>query len=148
MINSRVTIAELGFVRVTEALERKAREAVAAAAAASAAAAQGAASIDLELEVKGPRGTAEGQAAGISSRRRGSRGAPIALFFDKGTLGNRRTRLSPRSRRRDAWPVKRASGYTAHRREVTPGSGIKAENFFSKARAAGRRALIDTLRRS
>lgn len=55
-----------------------------------------------------------------------------AVMLDKGTLGNRRGKLSARSARKDQWQVRRQTGtFTAHRRPeaLEPGHGIEARGY-------------------
>lgn len=149
MIRSKVQVVN-NFGRVTEAVNELARAAVDAAAAAAAPVADSTSSIDLDLAVVAARGDIDGYSAGIRSRRKTSnegQTTPIALFFDKGTLGKRKKPLKQPGRREESWPVKRGkAGYTAHRGDVD-GKGIAPEGFFGKARAAGRRAMVAALQR-
>lgn len=140
MIRATVKVFE-DFPRVTEQVERAAVHGLEAAVEVAAAVAQENASIDLELELVRPHGDVEGYSAGIKSKAKGrADGAPIARFFDKGTLGKHKGQL--KRPRRPSWTAHSRNGtpYTAHRGDVA-GKGIEAEGFFGKARAAGRRAL-------
>lgn len=113
------------------------------AADAAAAVAAASATIDLDLEVDhaSPDVLVEGFSSGIRSRKTGKRNTRIALFFDEGTLGQHRGKL--KGGRRSSWNVSRASGsYQAHRHDIKPVEGIRAQRFFPKARAAGRKALL------
>lgn len=150
-MSTRATIKVFeAFPQITAAVEARARAGLEAAAIEAAGVAQESASIDLQVEVIPVVGTVDGYAAGIKSRRTGTSDAhdttPIARFFDAGTLGKRKRKLSAKTRRKKNWTVTRGgSTYTAERHAITPEMGIKAENFFGKARAAGRRVLIETL---
>lgn len=145
MFRTTATIDTSGMAGLTARIEALARRATLAAAEKAAATAQAAASIDLELEIVDPHEDPDGVAAGIKSQKRGHRGTRIADFFDEGTLGKRK---KPRKRAgRGSWAVKRDGGaYTAERHDVS-GKGIEAERFFPKAKAAGRRELLDQLKR-
>lgn len=150
MIRSTIKVFE-AFPQITAAVEDRAKAGLEAASVEAAAVAQENASIDLKLEVIPVHGTEDGYAAGIKSRRTGTSDAgdttPIARFFDAGTLGKRKRKLSPKTRRRKTWSVTRGgSSYGAERHAITPEMGIKAEHFFGKGRAAGRRVLLDTIR--
>lgn len=153
MITSRIYAMQEGFVLVDEQLAARITEGLEAAAATAATVAQDGASIDLQLELVPPHEVAEGESAGIKSRRQSSssrRGAPstapIARFFDQGTLGKRRGKL--KQPRKESWTVTRkASSYTAHRGNVD-GKGIPAERFFAKAKAAGRAKLLEVIHRA
>lgn len=144
------------FPEVTRAVQTAAKEGVEAAAIEAAAVAQANASIDLELEVVPVHRDFNGYSAAIKSRRKSSRTrgrsdsgdaiqstAPIAWFFDRGTLGNRRRRL--KQPRKESWTVTRGNKvHTAHRLDIT-GKGIKPERFFGKARTAGRAKLLERI---
>jgi len=100
-----------------------------------------AASIPLELEVQPAAGDVNGFSSGIRSRKQGKEGVLIATFFDSGTLAGRTRKL--KRPRRDHWTVTRGgSAFSAERHPIVEGEGIPAEQFFSKARSAGRRALL------
>jgi hypothetical protein len=72
---------------------------------------------------------------------------PLANIFDKGSLGKRTARLKNPGRRKTDWPVKRgANPYVAHRGDTT-GEGVAPLSIYTKARAAGRRALLAALAR-
>lgn len=145
----RTTVKTTNFIaRTSVAIQDAAKDGITAASRTAMTVAQASSSIDLQLQLLNVRSTGSGYAGGIVSRRksdvRGST-APIAAFFDKGTLGNRRGKLSPRTRRKDSWTDKRGHTYTRH--EIKPGSGVPAERFFLKARRAGRQALIARIQR-
>ena len=147
MIRSSVKVFQR-FPEITARVEQACREGLDAAAAEAAAVAQAGASIQLELEEIPAHGDVDGYSAGIKSRRKTAnpgRTTPIAIFFDKGTLGKRRGRLKQPGRREDQWPVKRGAGYTAHRSGDLEGKGVEAERFFLKARTAGRAKLLDRI---
>jgi hypothetical protein len=147
MIRSRLVVRD-SFGRLNELLEQKAIAGLNAAAQTASRVAQEDASIDLELETIPAHPSEAAYSAGITSRKRSrSDGSKLATYFDKGTLGKRRAKLGARSKRKDSWKVNRGgAGYVAHRHELDPEKGIAAENFFAKARTAGRRALIDAVR--
>lgn len=149
MIRSKVQVVN-NFARVTARVDELALESVAAAAEAAAPVAEAGSSIDLQLQVVPAQGDLDGYSAGIRSRRKTSnpgQTTPIALFFDKGTLGKRRKALKQPGRREESWTVKRRrSSYTAHRGSPA-GKGIAPQGFFGKARAAGRAALLRSLAR-
>ena len=154
MITSQVKVFQR-FPQVTRDVETAAKEGLEAAAVEAAAVAQAGASIDLEIEVVPVHGDISGYSAGIKARRTSSRGrrggtaeentTPIAWFFDRGTLGNRKRRL--KRPRKESWTVTRGGAtYTAHRRDIA-GKGIQPERFFGKARTAGRRKLLERIQR-
>jgi hypothetical protein len=149
VIRSKVQVVN-NFAKVTAAVDKLALEAVAAAADAALPVAEAGSSIDLKLEVVPAQGDIDGYSAGIRSRKYTSnpdQTTPIALFFDKGTLGKRKKPLKQPGRREESWQVKRgSSAYTAHRGDVE-GKGLPPEGFFGKARSAGRAALLRTLSR-
>jgi hypothetical protein len=144
MIRSTVTVHD-NFGQISKRVADLARATTLAGAEAAAAVAQANASIDLEIELVAPHQDPDGVAAGIRSNKKGNRDTRIAWFFDRGTLGN----LQAKRKRpgRSSWTVKRGGGsYTASRHDVT-GKGIPAERFFPKAKAAGRKAMIEKLHR-
>lgn len=154
MITSSVK-AFARFPEVKQRVELAAKEAVEAAAAEAAVVANEGASIDLEIEIVPAHSDVNGYSAGIKSRRTSSRGrrggtaeentTPIAWFFDRGTLGNRKRRL--KRPRKETWVGTRGgTTYAAHRRDVA-GKGIQPERFFGKARTAGRRKLLERIER-
>lgn len=152
MIRASVNPFAEGFTRVTEQLEERIVVGLDAAAETAAATANAGAQIGsrgLALEIVGAHGAADGFSSGIKSRRttdNPDRTTPIAWFFDQGTLGNRRRRL--KQPRKESWTVNGRGGtHTAHRRAVKPGSGIKPQRFFLKARVAGRAALQAAIHR-
>lgn len=148
MIRSTVKVFQR-FPEITERVEQACREGLDAAATEAAGVAQVSASINLELDVLPAHGDVVGYSAGIKSRRKTSnpgRTTPIALFFDKGTLGKRRGRLKQPGRREESWTVRRGSSqYIARRAGDLEGKGVDAERFFVKARTAGRRKLLARL---
>jgi hypothetical protein len=138
------------FPKITEEVNKLAVIAIDEASKTAAEVAQTNSSrIDLELELVPAHGDIEGYAGGIKSRKRSRwSSTPIALFFDKGTLGERKGKLKQPGRREESWPVtRRGSSYEAHRREISEGKGIPAERFFLKAKRAGRKALLERIRR-
>lgn len=133
------------FAQTTEAIQARARDGVTVAARKAMTVAQAGASIDLQLRLVGVSSTGSGYSAGIVSLRQSDTGTErIATFFDKGTLGNRKGKLRPRTRRKASWTDKRGRTYNRH--PIEPGTGIKAERFFLKARLEGRRALVEHVR--
>lgn len=136
------------FPEITADIERLVKIALDEAAVEAAAVANASASIRLELEEHGAQGTVDGYSSGIKSRRKTSvpgRTTPIAEFFNDGTLG-KRTRALKRPRKQQ-WTVNRGgTSYVAHRGDIT-GEGIAAERFFQKARAAGKRVLVERIGR-
>lgn len=139
MIRSRVIVSPGGgpFDRADERLEALARRKVEAAARAAAQVANaGLGDVDEYVPTRS-RGTFEGFAAGIRSRRF------LGVIFDKGTLG-KRTKALKRNRRKDTWTVKRRGAeYTAHRRDIE-GKGIAPRNVLGRARSLGRKAMKST----
>jgi hypothetical protein len=142
----------LAFPEMADEVDVLARNAVQAGIEEGAAVAQASASIDLKLErvEAHPDPTVEGYSGGIRSRATSSvKGSttPIATFFDKGTLGNRRGRL--KRGRKGAWTQRNPDSsetHVAHRGDVE-GKGIPAERFFTKAKAAGRAKMLEQVKR-
>jgi hypothetical protein len=130
MIRSTVTVHDQ-FGQISQRVAALARASTLAGAEAAAQVAQQNASIDLEIELVTPHQDPDGVAAGIRSQKKGNRGTRIAGFFDQGTLGNRRKKTKRPGRA--SWTVS--------------GKGIKPERFFPKAKAAGRKAMIEKLHR-
>jgi hypothetical protein len=132
------------FPQVTARVEQSAVDGINDASREAALVAQAGASIDLEIEVIPAQMVADGYSGGIKSRkttRTPGRATPIAVFFDQGTLGERTKPL--KRPRKQSWQVKRkGTTYTAKRGPIERGKGIPAERFFTKARAAGKRALL------
>ena len=130
-IRSSVDVTN-GFPRITEEVNRLAREAVGAAAreggqAAAALASQRSKTGSMAgIRVSSPSGSPDGWEAAFLS--------PVhyAWFQNYGTLGNRRKALKqpPRSDRTRA-----------------PGTGVEPLGFLDAGRSHGRRVLIDTIRR-
>lgn len=88
-----------------------------------------------------PRADGSGYVSGIKANNR------LLNIFDKGSLGKRTARLKNPGRRKPFWDVNRgANPYVAHRGE-TEGEGIAPLRITTRARAAGRRALLAALRR-
>jgi hypothetical protein len=144
MIRSTVTVHD-NFGQISKRVAALARASTLAGAEEAARVAQANASIDLEIELVAPHQDPDGVAAGIRSNKKGNRNTRIAPYFDAGTLGNRRKKLKRAGR--SSWTVKRGgSSYTASRHDVT-GKGIKPQRFFGKAKAAGRKAMIEKLHR-
>lgn len=135
------------FPAVALEIDETAARVVNAASETMATVAQANASIDLKIKVIRAKRTETGWAGGIKATRQTStagKTTPIAHFFDRGTLGNRT--VPTKRPRKQSWRVnRRGSTYTAHRRPVSEASGVRAEHFFVKARAAGRAAAVSTL---
>lgn len=154
MISSEVTFED-DFGLVEDQIELLAARAVAAATRAAAVAADAASTtIDLELEIVEAVHTEDAYSGGIKSRKRGSKSnVRLAPIFDGGSLGKRRRQLARTDSsaggergRREEWEVTRGgSTWTAHRHELDSSMGIKPQNFFAKARAAGREAMYAEL---
>lgn len=150
MISSVVSFED-DFGLVAEQIELVAAHAVAAATRAAAAAADAASTtIDLELEIVEVVHAEDAYSGGITSRKRGSVSRTrLAPIYDGGSLGKRRRKLArtdPKAGgergRREEWEVTRGgSSYTAHRHEITSQMGIAPQNFFAKAKVAGRAAM-------
>lgn len=134
------------FPEVDADIERLVVVALDGAAEAAAAAAQDGSHLRLELEVSRAEPTVDGYTTGIKSRRRGKDGSYLAVYYDKGTLGQRRGPL--KARRHQTWSVTRkGTSYTAHRHAIDPDEGIPAEGFFATARRIGKKVLIDRIDR-
>ena len=150
MIQANVKIFDR-FPEITARVEQLAREAVDAAAAEAARVAQAGSSHNLEIEVIHERAVFEGFSAGIKARKHGvtsrdgkERNVPLGNFFDAGTLAGRTRPLKGHDRRKKQWQVQRAGRtFTEARHDA---KGIRAENFFTKARTAGRRRLLQVLK--
>jgi hypothetical protein len=145
-----ITATVKGFQKfsvINEDIERLSLAALDEAAAVAAEAAQANASIDLEIEVVPATVGVEAVTSGIISRKQGRTSeVRIAPFFDRGTLAGHQGALKRPGH--GSWSVRRkGSTYQAQRHPVTDGEGIKAERFFSRARSAGRRALLARVER-
>jgi hypothetical protein len=137
-----------GFDRFTEQLEERIVEGLDAAAVEAAAVAQAKSTIDLQVEPIKARGVSDGYSSGIKAHKQSRWSTtPIAEFFDAGTLGKRKRKL--KGRRKESWQVHARGGtHTAHRGDITPEKGIPRQNFFVKARLAGRRRLLEVIHRA
>jgi hypothetical protein len=146
VIRSQVKVFQQ-FPKITERVDRAAAAAVDAAAVEAAAVANREAFIPLELDLITAHEDAEGYSAGIKSQKRGrASSVRIARFFDEGTLGGRKKAL--KQPRKQSWTVDRGdSAYTARRSQDLAGKGIEAQHFFAAARTAGRKKLLETIRR-
>jgi len=145
-VTSRVDIRD-HFDKVTELVERKTIKALNAAAQAGLPVAQKqSGSKDFEPQVIPAQGDWNGFSSGIRFRDR------LINVYDHGSLGARGgRRLKQSGRRKASWPVvQKHRKYTAHRHPealVEADKGIKPRNITTPARTAGRRALLDALRR-
>lgn len=152
MIRARIKVSSGGLAHLPVRAEAAVRAGLTEGAGVAAEVAQANASIDLELELIPPRGTPDAFVAGIESRKRGSvSGVRLAPIFDGGSLGGRSKDLATDRDRRESWNVTSPAGneYTAHRDPevlTDPSKGVTGENFFTKARSAGRKAMLATIR--
>jgi len=134
------------FHKVTDAMRHKSIQALEQAAQAGHVAAQEAARTEAGKTVSSffvvhPTGTHEGFVAGLKAKNR------LINIYEKGSLGKRQAALKNPGRRKPLWEVKRGTNpYVAHRGDTT-GEGIAPLHILTRARAAGRRALLAALRR-
>jgi len=133
-----------GFERFPEVdadIEKLVLEALDYATLQAAVAAQGSSHLRLDIEIDPATPTLDGYTAGLRSTRRAKDGSRLAVYYDKGTLGQHRGEL--KGRRHQTWQVTRkGTTYTAHRHAIDPDEGIPAEGFFAAARRVGKKVLL------
>lgn len=95
-----------------------------------------------ETNTTGVHTTGTGYASGIRARN------AIYRVFDKGSLGKRKVKLKRPNLRKSTWQVRQQRrGYTAHRSDDLAGKGISPRDITNPARAAGKHALEQAIRR-
>ena len=145
MIQTKVSLDD-HFQVVTAAVRRKSLQALEDAAQAGARDATEHARTEAghtvsTFRVVHPRADGTGYVSGIKANNR------LLNIFDKGSLGKRTAPLKQAGRRKPFWQVNRGTNPYTARRGDTAGEGIAPLNVKTRARAAGRRALIAALRR-